>query len=317
MGRRGKAAAARYDERLKCRSAIDAGVPQVPAPEGLPHSNARGKAATAQRARRLTAPHAGSSGWIARRARRSGPQAGRTKPISGSPSERRAARFGSRRAAETRILFRNSLGNGRQNDHDEVLNAKHAFTRLGRYQPPHGLHGIIDREPDQAIRGLQAEEDLRVDRWIEPGGPTQRRLEERLGARWLTVADRRPRLRPDLPDWTPRLTDPETGDDLLAPDGRPFALSPARTRELLGEAERPGGRHPRDMSASELSGLRRWREGLSQLWGSGMPQPRIVSRPPIPLFKPDPPIPVLKPRPDDDEDEEGWLSTFGRAERSP
>jgi hypothetical protein len=213
------------------------------------------------------------------------------------------------------MLFRNLVGNGRDNEADDVLNAKRAFTRLGRYQVPrHGLNGIIDRPLDQAIKGFQQENDLRVDGWIGPGGPTQRRLEETLGARWRTVADPgtdRPRLRLGLPDWTPRLTDPETGEDLLAPDGKPFTLSPSRTRELLDQAERLGRRRPRDMSSGELSDLRRWGEGLSRLWGSGMPQPTAASRPPIPTFKPNPPIPVLKPRPDD-EDEEGWLSTLGR-----
>jgi hypothetical protein len=66
------------------------------------------------------------------------------------------------------------------------------------------------------------------------------------------------------------------------------------------------------MSSSDLSNLRRWHEGLSQLWGSGMPQPMGAPRPPIPTFKPDPPIPELKPRSDDGEDEEGWLTSLGR-----
>jgi Putative peptidoglycan binding domain len=127
------------------------------------------------------------------------------------------------------MLFRNVVGNGRDNEPDDVLNAKRVLTRLDRYWPPrHGLNGIIDRQLDEAIKGFQEDNDLRVDGWMRPGGSTQRRLEESLGARWQTVADRQaeqPRLRLDLPDWTPRLTDPRTGNDLLAPDGKPFTLS--------------------------------------------------------------------------------------------
>jgi hypothetical protein len=74
------------------------------------------------------------------------------------------------------MLFRNPLGNGRQNDPDDVLNAKRAFTRLGRYQPlQHGLNGIIDRELDQAIKRFQAEED-------DPGSTAGSRLAGRPSA---------------------------------------------------------------------------------------------------------------------------------------
>ena len=213
------------------------------------------------------------------------------------------------------MLFRSPLGNGRQNDPDDVLNAKRAFTRLGRYQPlRHGLNGIIDRELDQTIKRFQAEETTSGSTaGSRPGGdPAPAR-----GAPRRSLAyGRRPQTGParfllDLPDWTPRLTDPKTGDDLLAPDGDPFTLGPSRTRDLLGQAERLGRRSPRGMSSSELNDLRRWREGLSQLWGSGMPQLKAASRPPIPTFKPNPPIPQLKPG-HDDEDEEGWLSSLGR-----
>jgi hypothetical protein len=37
------------------------------------------------------------------------------------------------------MLFRNAVGNGRDNEPDDVLNAKRALTRLGRYRAPrHG-----------------------------------------------------------------------------------------------------------------------------------------------------------------------------------
>jgi hypothetical protein len=78
-------------------------------------------------------------------------------------------------------LFRGLLrpvGNGRDNEQEDVLGVKHAMRTLGRYAAPdYGVTGYIDRPLDRAIRNYQADRGVRVDGYLSPGGETERELD--------------------------------------------------------------------------------------------------------------------------------------------
>jgi hypothetical protein len=80
-----------------------------------------------------------------------------------------------------------AVGNGRENRDDDVKQVKRGLGSLGYWdEPAHGLNGVLDRELDTGIRDFESDHDLKVDGWMEPGGPTEGALSTRLAS-----ADRR------------------------------------------------------------------------------------------------------------------------------
>jgi Putative peptidoglycan binding domain len=74
------------------------------------------------------------------------------------------------------------VGDGRENRPDDVLRVKTAMRRLGYYDSPsYGMTGYADRDLDDGIRAYQEQNGLRADGWMQPDGPTYRRLAADLG----------------------------------------------------------------------------------------------------------------------------------------
>jgi peptidoglycan hydrolase-like protein with peptidoglycan-binding domain len=74
------------------------------------------------------------------------------------------------------------VGNGRENEADDVVRVKTAMRRLGYYDASsYGMTGYIDRGLDDGIRAYQREKGLRADGWMRPDSPTYRRLAADLG----------------------------------------------------------------------------------------------------------------------------------------
>jgi hypothetical protein len=69
------------------------------------------------------------------------------------------------------------VGDGRENEPDDIVRVKTAMRRLGYYDPPsYGMTGYINGDLDDGIRAYQPENGLRADGWMKPEGPTYRRL---------------------------------------------------------------------------------------------------------------------------------------------
>lgn len=76
-----------------------------------------------------------------------------------------------------------SVGNGRESRPDDVAKVKDAMRGLGRYPaaPDGAPEGILDRDPDRAIRGYQSDRGLKRDGWLAPQGETAREIGTDLG----------------------------------------------------------------------------------------------------------------------------------------
>ncbi len=73
-------------------------------------------------------------------------------------------------------FLRGVIGDGFESDRQDVTNVKQMFSKLGMYDGD-TEQGLIDRKLDNAIRGFQRSQGLRVDGWMEPGGETERMLQ--------------------------------------------------------------------------------------------------------------------------------------------
>ncbi len=71
-----------------------------------------------------------------------------------------------------RFKINRPVGNNLENDDEDVLQAKRAFSKAGYYNRP-VENGIIDRELDDAILAFQYDNDLKPDRIMNPGGETE------------------------------------------------------------------------------------------------------------------------------------------------
>lgn len=134
-----------------------------------------------------------------------------------------------------------TVGSGFRNDERDVKKAKRALGGLG-YMPEDPFDepsGFIDERTDRAIRNFQDDQDLRVDGWMRPGGPTETALRTALDdlsksmrPAWeryhrraqqheslLEPAQFRPKPRPVPAPWPPVTGAPsdEQGSDRLMP----------------------------------------------------------------------------------------------------
>ncbi len=73
-----------------------------------------------------------------------------------------------------RFALRGEVGNGRDNDPDDVLAVKRRLNGLGLYdEPDYGFTGYIDRATEDGIKSFQKKNGLKIDGWLAPGGETE------------------------------------------------------------------------------------------------------------------------------------------------
>lgn len=72
-------------------------------------------------------------------------------------------------------LLRGAVGNGFQNDEEDVKNLKNNFKAIKRYEPE-VENGYIDRELNDAIFQYQKDNNLKLDGYARPGGVTEATL---------------------------------------------------------------------------------------------------------------------------------------------
>ena len=78
--------------------------------------------------------------------------------------------------------LREDVGHGSANLPDDVLNVKRSFAALDRMrEPPDGFHMFTEKPLTDAIERFQHDRALRVDRFMDPGGETERNLKRDLG----------------------------------------------------------------------------------------------------------------------------------------
>ena len=78
--------------------------------------------------------------------------------------------------------LRRSVGDGADNEPDDIVNLKRAFAAMGRFRPGvGGLHQFIDEPLVKAIERFQNDRALLVDGLVNPGGETERNVKRDLG----------------------------------------------------------------------------------------------------------------------------------------
>lgn len=75
---------------------------------------------------------------------------------------------------KNRFALRGEVGNGRDNDPEDVLAVKRRLNGLGLYdEPDYGFTGYIDRATEDGIKSFQKKNGLKIDGWLAPGGETE------------------------------------------------------------------------------------------------------------------------------------------------
>ncbi len=76
------------------------------------------------------------------------------------------------------------MGTNYRVDPGDIVNTKQALTDLGYYKiPPHrGIDDWTDDAMFDGIRSFQKDNDLKVDGFMRPGGPTERTINTELAA---------------------------------------------------------------------------------------------------------------------------------------
>ena len=76
------------------------------------------------------------------------------------------------------------VGRGQYNDSDDVLATDNAMREAGIYKPPYpydsGPARYLHEPMVEAVENLQMENRLKVDGYLNPGGPTERAINNRL-----------------------------------------------------------------------------------------------------------------------------------------
>jgi hypothetical protein len=94
------------------------------------------------------------------------------------------------------LALKGPVGNGLENDLQDVLAVKRRLNSLGLYdEPEYGFTGYIDRAMDDGLRRFQLQRGLKMDGTISPGGETETALdaEEQPGAYRYAKSEGTPR----------------------------------------------------------------------------------------------------------------------------
>lgn len=201
------------------------------------------------------------------------------------------------------FALRGEVGNGLEDDPEDVVGAKRALAALGRY--PRRLAAdptdLIDRPLTEAIRSFQADHDLRQDGWMGPGGETETALQRAL-ARARRDADLLPSRQrfdergqadepePDEPDEEeePECPDPPSEEEIEAARQ---AVEEARAEVEAAQEKYDGLQAKIKEAETKVEKIRKELEAAKKILAAaeraGANLPKIEKPLPDPRFPPD------------------------------